>query len=116
MSFLFNHRRVALCGIFALSSSLLFGGQIDFKNDIQPILEKRCVECHGEKKQKASLRFDSKAAILKGGDSGDPMIVPGKPDAGTLIKRIVSTDDDEKMPPKGERLNEQQIATLKSWI
>ncbi len=107
----------ALAGICLLTFAPAgFAGTVDFKNDVQSVLESRCIECHGGKKQKASLRFDSRAAILKGGDSGDPMIVPGNTDAGTLLKRITSTDDDEKMPPKGERLTGQQIAIFKQWI
>ncbi len=45
--------------------------------DVQPILAKHCYECHGEKKQRAELRWDVKAIALKGGEHG-PAIVPGK--------------------------------------
>src|SRR5881409_1913718 len=51
--------------------------QIDFVQDIQPILTNSCYECHGAEKQKGGLRLDQKAAAFKGGDSG-PVLVPGK--------------------------------------
>jgi len=47
---------------------------------------------------KAGLRLDMREAALRGGDSGDPAIVPGKPDTSELIHRIASRDDSERMP------------------
>ncbi len=55
------------------------GAELDFslfEAKIRPVLVERCYECHGETKQKGGLRLDSKAALLKGGDSG-PIVVPG---------------------------------------
>src|SRR4051812_43282514 len=49
---------------------------VDFTRDVLPILTSRCVGCHGADKQRSGLRFDSRAAALKGADSG-PVIVPG---------------------------------------
>ena len=84
----------------------------DFTRDIRPILEKRCFECHGEKKQKGGLRLDRKADILAGGDSSTSPFLAGKSGGSDAIKRVLSDDDDEKMPPKGERLTAAQVATL----
>ena len=44
---------------------------IDFDREIRPIFESRCVECHGAQKQKGGVRFDRKASVFKGGDSGN---------------------------------------------
>nr|GDY20632.1 cytochrome c [Verrucomicrobiota bacterium] len=87
----------------------------DFDREIRPLLQKHCVECHGEKKQKSELRLDAKVFAFKGGHDG-PAIVPGKADASPLFRRITSTDDDERMPSKGERLSAAQIAAVKAWI
>jgi hypothetical protein len=76
----------------------------DFTRDIRPVLEKRCFECHGEKKQKGGLRLDRKADILRGGDSDHAPFVAGRSAESEMFKRATSDDDDEKMPPKGERL------------
>ena len=99
----------------ALSTSL-GAATIDFARDIEPILIKRCSECHGPDKQKSNLRLDSRAAALKAGKSGALALVPGQPDASELIKRITSTDSDEVMPPKGARLTESEVATMRRWI
>ena len=45
-------------------------GVVFFEQNVRPLLVARCYECHSEKKQKGGLRLDSKAALLKGGDSG----------------------------------------------
>jgi mono/diheme cytochrome c family protein len=93
-----------------------FGAPVDFVREVRPIFEKHCYECHGEKKQKASLRLDVKAAALKGGDNEGPNIIPGKAQESSLIHLVTSSDEDEVMPPKGERLSAVQIATLTAWI
>ena len=87
----------------------------DFDREIRPLLQKHCIECHGEKKQKGELRLDAKVHAFKGGHDG-PAILAGKADASPLFQRITSTDDDEKMPPKGDVLKPEEIALLKRWI
>jgi mono/diheme cytochrome c family protein len=88
----------------------------DFSRDIEPIFIKRCYECHGPDQQKSKLRFDSKADAIRGGKSGTAAIVPGKSGDSELIARVTSTDSDEVMPPKGERLEAAQVAALRAWI
>ncbi len=82
---------------------------VNFERDIRPLLHARCSKCHGDSKQKAGLRLDQKAAVMK-------VIVPGKSDTSELIRRITSTDKSEMMPPTGERLSSREIALLKAWI
>src|SRR5215831_8447951 len=90
--------------------------KVDFAQEIQPILIKRCFECHGPDKQKSDLRLDQKADALKGGKSGKPLLTPGKSAESELIARVTSQDPDEVMPAKGERLTAEQIASLRAWI
>ncbi len=103
----------AVLSILAAFASV--ASAVDFDQEIRPLLEKHCVECHGEKKQKGELRLDAKPYALKGGHDG-PVIVPGDTGKSPLFQRITSTDDDERMPPKGERLSAEQIAAVKTWI
>src|SRR5947209_1763413 len=58
-----------------------------FLDKVKPLLDSRCVDCHGPDKQKGGLRLDSRAAAILGGDSG-PAIVPGRP-ADSLILQAV---------------------------
>src|SRR5216684_4093064 len=71
-----------------------------FETAVRPVLVEHCQKCHGEAKQQAGLRLDSRKALLGGGDSG-PAVVPGKPDESRLIRAVRQVDDDLKMPPKG---------------
>lgn len=88
-----------------------------FEKRIRPVLAEHCYKCHSAKaeKLKGSLLVDTKAGLLKGGSSG-PAIVLGKPDKSPLIKSMKSTDADEMMPPKGERLSPQVIADFEAWV
>lgn len=96
---------------------LLLAGLLaqDFGREVQPLLQKRCVECHGSSKQKAGLRLDVKSEALRGGDEG-PAIRPGQPEASLLLKRVLSEDPDIRMPPKGARLTPEEIDLLRRWI
>jgi len=91
-------------------------GPVDFNRDIRPIFETRCYECHGADKQKNGYRLDRKADAFHGGDSGHPAILPGQSSASPLIQRLITQENDEKMPPKGERLSAGQIDHLRAWI
>lgn len=89
--------------------------KIDFEQDVRPILAKACFSCHGPDKQKGGLRLDVKADALKGGDSG-AAVVAGKPAESLLLKLASGEEADRVMPPKGDRLTKEQLATLKLWI
>ncbi|MEE3177182.1 MAG: PSD1 and planctomycete cytochrome C domain-containing protein [Verrucomicrobiota bacterium] len=89
---------------------------VDFNKDIKPILETRCVSCHGIEKKKGDLDLSNLLSANKGGENG-PAISPGKPEESELIHRItLAHDDDDIMPPKGEALTAPQIQALKEWI
>jgi hypothetical protein len=85
-----------------------------FETKIRPVLAENCSKCHGVAKQKGMLRLDSRAGLLKGGDSG-PALVPGNPERSLLIKALSYRDPDLQMPPRG-KLPEQQLASIRTWI
>ena len=85
-----------------------------FEKEIRPLLINRCYECHGEQKQKGGLRLDSRAATLRGGDSG-PALVPGEPEQSALIKAISYSDPDFQMPPKNP-LPSREVQLLTEWV
>ena len=88
-----------------------------FAAAIQPVFNRTCTACHGAEKQKAEMRLDSYEAVIKGGDTGSP-IVAGKPDESLMIKRLsLPLDDDDHMPPKDKpQPTEKEIKLLKFWI
>jgi len=89
---------------------------VDYVKDIQPIFEANCFDCHGEDKQQNGLRLDSVLGILKGSDSGEPLFLRGSSADSLLVKMVTSTDPKHMMPPKGDRLPEEAVAKLRTWI
>ena len=90
--------------------------RVDFARDIQPILEQHCYSCHDGRKRTAGLRLDIRASAFRGGESGAVAIEPGDAAASSLLQRVSSRDPDERMPPKGARLSEDEIDLLRRWI
>lgn len=97
---------------------------VDFKTQILPIFEKKCLECHSapkmvdgrRKNPKGDLRLDAAWAMLKGAENG-PTLVPGNLAKSYLFEVVnLPKDDDMFMPPEGDPLSAAEIALLKSWI
>ncbi len=87
----------------------------DFTREVRPILEKRCGTCHGRLQQKGKLRLDAASLVRQGGKHG-PAVEPGQPSVSRLLVRVLSTDNEERMPPEGAPLEAGQIAILRAWI
>ncbi|MBM3875352.1 MAG: DUF1553 domain-containing protein [Verrucomicrobia bacterium] len=89
-----------------------------FEQKIRPVLIEHCYECHSAqaKKLKGNLYLDSKAGWQKGGDSGKPAIIPGKPEQSLLIQSVRHEVEDLEMPPKKPKLSDAVIADLMTWV
>ena len=88
-----------------------------FEKKIRPILESNCYVCHSasSKRLQGGLRLDSREGMLKGGNSGQPSIQPGDPDASLLIRAIRYTDSKLQMPPTGQ-LTPEQTRDFEAWV
>jgi cytochrome c553 len=88
-----------------------------FETKVRPVLVDRCYKCHSKDadKVRGGLMLDTREAWLAGGNTG-PAIVPGNPKESLLIQAISYKDDDLQMPPKGDKLTDQQIADLTEWV
>ncbi|MBI2424996.1 MAG: PSD1 domain-containing protein [Candidatus Hydrogenedentes bacterium] len=119
---------VKLSRAVALAVSLTLGGlalgvhaeePLKFNRDIRPILAENCYLCHGpdHNKRKADLRLDRRESAVSTGRE-QAAIVPGNPDASSIIQHIFATDPDELMPPpESERqLSAAQKETLRRWV
>ena len=93
---------------------------VDFSRDVRPLLSQFCFKCHGidDKARKAKLRLDDREAALQPAKSGERAIIPGKSADSELIKRILTNDEDEVMPPASMKvkLTDAQKRTLQKWI
>ena len=93
--------------------------KVDFARDIRPLLQERCIACHGPEKQKSGYRLDARDTAIKGGDSGDAAIIVGKSADSPLIHFVAGLDADKLMPPKKSdkaRLTADEIGVLRAWI
>nr|MBI1231111.1 DUF1553 domain-containing protein [Cytophagales bacterium] len=93
-----------------------FGEEVDFNRDIRPIINKKCIACHGGVKKSGgfSLLFEEEALAVN--ESGERAIVPGSIRKSELIKRITHHDPELRMPLEGEPLEKEEIALLTKWI
>ena len=102
----------------ALAATFVVGAETPaerhFIDKVKPLLDSRCTSCHGPDKVKGSLRLDSRAAALKGGENG-PAVVSGKPNESLLLQAIMHAKKDLEMPPK-EKLTTNDIAVFRRWI
>ena len=89
---------------------------IDFNTHIRPILNQKCLRCHGGVRQQGELSFLTRANALEPAESGLKAIVPGKPQESELIKRIKHHDPEMRMPSEGDPLSKNEIRLLENWI
>lgn len=108
--------RILCSAVFGISSAVVAAEPVSFSRDVAPVLQKRCLGCHGAADPKGSYRLHTYEALLKPGESGDPSVVAGKADESTLYKLVSSADPDERMPREGDALAAEQLALVKRWI
>ena len=90
--------------------------RIDFNTDIRPILNQKCIRCHGGVRQQADLSFLLREEALQPAKSGLHAIIPGKPVASEMVRRIKLEDPEVRMPPDGDPLNSEEIKLIEKWI
>lgn len=111
------------CGARAALVFLLAGASAGraepgtFGDSVAPVLEHNCFKCHGATKQKAGLRLDSYAAVLRGSDDGD-VVKPGNSSDSELFRRITLPPGDDDFMPSGDSppISPAEISVLQSWI
>ena len=85
-----------------------------FETRVRPLLAANCYACHGEKAM-AGLRVDSRAGLLRGGETG-PAIVPGDPEKSALLKAVQHADGFPRMPLGRAKVPAADIDALEQWI
>lgn len=88
-----------------------------FVHRVLPVFKQKCFACHGDdpKDLRGDFNMLSREGLMKGGESEEPSIVPGKPDESSLYSAVKW--EDYEMPPKeNDRLNKEQIEHIRDWI
>ncbi|MDB4292587.1 DUF1549 domain-containing protein [Maribacter sp.] len=111
-----NTKGLALLAELKQSDSITEVQQDRLNLEVRGIFAHNCYQCHSENKQKGELVLETKRGVFKGGESGS-VLVPGKPAASELYKRITRSPNEEGvMPKKGKVLKDTEIALIKLWI
>lgn len=110
---------LALAGLLAWTGdaastyvSAQIATKVDFRRDIQPLLQTHCIECHGPDEQAGGFRFDKRGSVRK--VSG--RLQPGSSATSRVYLRLVNDDFGARMPRDGEQLSAEQLALIKAWI
>jgi len=86
-------------------------GAVSFSKDVEPILQSRCITCHGGQQTQRGLDLTSYSGVMAGSVNG-PVVVAGNPDGSLLMQMILQG----KMPKRGPKLLPGQVQTLTDWI
>ncbi|MEQ9443445.1 MAG: DUF1553 domain-containing protein [Cyclobacteriaceae bacterium] len=105
----------AYAGWFIIQSSTA-SETVDFNAEVRPILNKKCITCHGGVKRSGGFSLLFRTDALSPNESGKLAIVPGDVQASEMIHRIKHADPEERMPPEGDPLSKEEITTLTRWI
>lgn len=109
--------RRARCAAICLALGVpVSAAATDFERDVFPIFEAHCLDCHDSETLKGGIGLETYHHSRQPTDAGEPLFVPGKPGESVLFHVVVETDPEKRMPPKGDPLSREEIATLRSWI
>lgn len=106
----------AFAALFSAVTSSPAEEKVSFRSDVAPILLEHCVACHGAKKAEGGYRADTFEGLLKPGDTGETPVDPAAPTGGEMLRRVVSSDESERMPADGEPLPPSQVELLRRWV
>ena len=104
---------LALLGTTAAASAQL-PAKITFNDHVLPIFRNACLNCHNPDKKKAGLDLSTYQAALAGSESGK-VLQSGNP-SGSLLFKCVKQTEEPKMPPKGDKLTDAELAVVEKWI
>lgn len=114
--------RTGFCGAM-LAGLFMLGAcaprDVSFSADVQPILEKYCLDCHvpgGAGYDASGFDMSSHESLMKGGKYG-AFVIPGDPFGSNLIVLIEGRADPSiRMPHGREKLSESEIERLRTWV
>ncbi|MBX2920566.1 MAG: DUF1553 domain-containing protein [Chitinophagaceae bacterium] len=115
-----NKKLLVVTGVLivalVVSTGLIGHKKVDYNTEVKPLLNKKCISCHGGVKKEAGFSVLFRNEALDTTDGGKPAIIPGSPEKSEMIRRLTSSDPEERMPYKHEPLSRQEIDMLKQWI
>jgi mono/diheme cytochrome c family protein/uncharacterized membrane protein len=94
-----------------------FDTAVAYADVVQPILQERCVACHGAAKSNGDLRLDTWELLAKGGKHG-AVLKPGDLAGSALVRRVeLPVEEKEHMPPRGKpQLSDDDLTLVEWWV
>jgi hypothetical protein len=89
---------------------------VDFNTQIKPIINKKCISCHGGVKQSAGFSLLFQQEALGNTDEGTPAIIPGNANKSRIIQRFHENDPQLRMPFENPPLSKEEIDLFTKWI
>ena len=89
-----------------------------YQSEVLPTLQANCLRCHGGMNRRGGLNMSTRANLLQGGKDG-AVVILGRPEDSLLLRVInprLPDDDPMRMPPKGDRLTDAQVAAIRKWV
>ena len=87
------------------------GAAVSFANDILPILESRCIGCHGGERTQEGLDLKTHASLMTGSSNGS-VVTPGDAENSLLVELVAT----QKMPKRGPKLTPPQVQLITDWV
>ncbi|HXB07102.1 MAG TPA: DUF1549 domain-containing protein, partial [Puia sp.] len=106
---------ISMTLIFA-DACLFHSNKIDFNSQVKPIINKRCITCHGGVRAKGGFSLLFREEAFAKTASGKPAIIAGDPDHSEMIRRLTLKDPEDRMPYKHEALTKEEIDVLREWV
>ncbi len=88
---------------------------VSFEHEVAPILKDKCLNCHGNNQPRAGLNMNTFAGMEAGSKSG-PLLTPRNPNRSLIMARIMTDNDQARMPKGGEKLSDDEISIVGRWI
>jgi WD40 repeat protein len=107
--------RLAFAILFCLPATA-FADEVSFSRQLAPILTRRCLGCHDNRKTEGRYALHTFEMFLKAGDSGESPIVAGSPADSYLLAKLTDPDADVRMPQEDDPLSDGEVALFKQWI
>src|SRR5580692_8981309 len=106
---------ISMTLIFA-DACLFHSDKIDFNTQVKPIINKKCITCHGGVRAKGGFSLLFREEAFAKTASGKLAIIPGDPDHSEMIRRLTLKDPEERMPYRQSPLSSGEITILRDWI
>jgi len=111
-----QNRLILAALLFVVTPCMTAVAKPNFAVEVQPILERSCIRCHGAGKDNGDLRMHTKTDFFKGGVNGAP-VIPGEPEKSYLIELVsLPAESGDRMPSKGAPLTAEEVAILVDWV